>query len=413
MLPKPACERQPPRQRRNESGIATLLALIALSVFSLLSLFLSLDAATEACLSDNAEAHLQAIFAAKSGLEHAGELLNGLEFDDLLRGPDGAYDGSATYLSQAGTHGYRNPLTWVAARALDVDDPAPFVLGLTDDGLLNTGRYGISPGTVLIPLTGVAFRAPRHNGSGLLTTARYFVKVSDNNGEATERALDPEDNPFLDGDGIIVVRSMGVSRTIRETLGVGVHSNAISAFEARFKRTRVFNLDAPMVILANEIAPSGEEVFSGASFRIDGRGRVGLATVDTAVFDGTSPAQALSSALSPEQSDAIQGAGLRPSIQDITASISGDPDRALLLNPDFLWNLVSGPLTRGADRVFVGNQSWVGGDSPDLGSYDPAKEANDPGQKPRLTVVDGDLAINGSYSGAGLLVVREIGRAHV
>ena len=53
----------------------------------------------------------------------------------------------------------------------------------------------------------------------MFTTARYFVKVSDNNGEASERALDPGDSPFVDGDGIVVIRSMAEAKTMRETVG--------------------------------------------------------------------------------------------------------------------------------------------------------------------------------------------------
>jgi hypothetical protein len=379
---------------------------MALSILSLLGFFLSLDAVTELRLSENAEAHVQALIAARSGLEHAGELLKGLDFDDLLSGPDGVSDSSPAYILQARTYGYRNPLTWVLSRSIDIDNPASFVIGMPDDGLFNTGKFGPSPGITLIPMTGVAFMALRASGAGMFTTARYFVKASDNNGEASERALDPGDSPFRDGDGIVVIRSMGVARTVRETVGLGAQDNSVAIYEARYRRSRTFDLDAPLVIVGNEVVPSGSEVFSGSEFRIDGGERIGLAAIDSDASDGTSPAQMISSALRAEQYDTVKGAGLRPSIQDITGSIGADSDRARLLSPGYLWQLANEILPRAADRVYSGNQTWLEGDAPDLGSYDATKAANDPAQEPRVTIIGGDLEISGRFSGAGVLVVR-------
>ncbi len=390
----------------SESGLATLIALIALSVFSLLGLYLSLDAAVEVRLSDNYEAHLQSSVAARAGLEHAGELLRGLEFDDLLKGPDGTYDSDMASLLVARTYAYRNPLPWAEALSLDIGDPSGAIMGLSDDGVLNTGRYGISEGTILIPLSGIAFMAPSSYGSGPIITARYFVKASDNNGEASERARDPEDSPFLDGDGIVVIRSMGVSRTLRETMGTVARYNSVTVFEARYKRTRTLDLDAALVILGNDIAPSGQAMFTGSTFRIDGGSKIGMALIDTVPSDGSFPEQLVTSALGEEQYDTIVGAGIRPSIQDVTGSISTDADRALLLSSGFLWDVANRILMRSADQIFYGNQTWISGDTLDLGLFDVAKEPNDPAQNPRLTIVDGSLEVNGRISGAGLLLVK-------
>ena len=41
-------------------------------------------------------------------------------------------------------------------------------------------------------------------------TARYFVKVTDNNGDASELEADPSDNPFFDGDGIITTADLSM-----------------------------------------------------------------------------------------------------------------------------------------------------------------------------------------------------------
>src|SRR5437762_13664121 len=78
----------PPNSSRQE-GLALLIAVIALSVFSLLGLYVTLNATTEVRMSENYESRQQAGVAARAGLNHARELMRGLEFNDLLRSPDG------------------------------------------------------------------------------------------------------------------------------------------------------------------------------------------------------------------------------------------------------------------------------------------------------------------------------------
>src|SRR5438034_5349564 len=73
----------------HQEGLALLIAVIALSVFSLLGLYMSLDATTEVRISENYESRAQAVLAARAGINHARELMRGLEHNDLLRGPDG------------------------------------------------------------------------------------------------------------------------------------------------------------------------------------------------------------------------------------------------------------------------------------------------------------------------------------
>jgi hypothetical protein len=204
-----------------EEGIAALIALIALSIFTLLGLSMSLNSTTEIRISDNYESQVQASNAALAGLHHGRELLRGLRFDDLLAGPDGAADTSTAYLTQARTPSFRNPMGWTAARSLNILDPSYDLAGHPDDGVLNTGY-----GTPLIPLMGTALTSPNPYGSeaqgnATITTGRYFVKVTDNNGEASEIALDGADNPFFDADYTIIMRSMGISQTVRETGGSG------------------------------------------------------------------------------------------------------------------------------------------------------------------------------------------------
>src|SRR5262245_37533605 len=127
-------------RQRDQEGLATLMALVGLSLFSLLGLYAALNATTEVRISDNYESQVQARFAAQAGLNHAQELLRGLQFGDQLKGPDGVNDTGGVYLAQAKTYSFRNPLSWAALRSLSIVDPAPGLAGVNYDGILNTGR---------------------------------------------------------------------------------------------------------------------------------------------------------------------------------------------------------------------------------------------------------------------------------
>ncbi len=329
MQPSPIGESRPCRSFAGEAGLAAALALTALSIFTLLGLFLALNATMEVRLTDNFEARVQAAYAARAGLRHAGELLSGVEFDDLLRGPDGTWDNSPAYTALARSYGFRNPIDWITARRLDIMNPLDILQGQSDDGLVNTGRYEVKNGTVLIPGIGIPLTAPDPYSAGGLTFARYFVKVSDNNGEAPEVAMDSADNPFLDGDGTIIVRSLGISPRIRETAGATAQINAVAVYEARFKRHRTFDLQSALLVQGNEVVPSGSEMFSGNSFLISaGDDNFGLAVVDTAPGDGISPLQQIVSRLLPEQRPNIRGMERIPSVGDVTRR-PGNPGERL------------------------------------------------------------------------------------
>lgn len=378
-----------------EDGIAVLIALIVLSIFSLVGLYMMLNATTDVRISDNYESHVQARYAALAGLNHARALLRGLDFSSLLKGPDGIYNHSPGYMAEARTFAFRNPVSWATGRSLNIFDPAGDVSGLQDDGII------CAAGTILIPLTGMAQTVPNPYGAGTVTTSRYFVKVSDNNGEATELAGDPSDNPFIDGDGIIVVRSMGVAQTIRETVGAAVRRNSVAVFEARYKHRCTFEFTSPLVIEGNNV----NATFNGNAFSIAGGSSPGIGTIDTVTGDSTHPDQVIRAATAGKGS--ITGGGLpNPSIQDITNSVNLHPEKALLLDPNFLWNFVINVVPQAADYVYNGDQHWSGVSAPYIGSFDSTRPINDPTQDPKIIIVNGDLDVSGNLGGGGLLVVR-------
>lgn len=385
--------------KNNESGSALLLTLIALALLSLLAFFVILNANTEVRISDNFETQIQATYAALAGLNHARVLIRGLAFNDLLRGPDGAYSTSAFYLAQARRLDFRNPINSLTAQSLDISNPAAEFQGVPDDGLISTGFCGNLNGTLLIPVTGIALTSPNPYGPGEIVTSRYFVKVTDNNGHASEISGDPEDNPFVDEDGIVVVRSLGISRTFSEVTGAIRRMNSVAVFEAQFKRLSTFDAGPALAVVGTNVNAS----FAGA-FEISGGAFPGIGTIDTDDSDASYPDQAILAAAGI--SEAITGGGLPiPSVKDISGEIRPDRDRSQLLNPRFLWEFIQTKAPQFADVYLSGDQNWSAGSTPYLGAYDISKPWNAPGQDPRITVVHGNLNITGGFSGGGLLLV--------
>jgi hypothetical protein len=383
----------------NESGSALLIALIALALLSLLSFFVSLGANTEVKISDNFESQVRATYASLAGLNHARVLVRGLSFTDLLRGPDGMYDSSASSLALARQFKFRNPLPLLTVFSLDISNPAAVLSGVPDDGVISTGVWGNSAGTLLIPPSGIALTATNPYGPGRILTARYFVKVTDNNGEASEIAGDSGDDPFTDGDGIVIVRSMGAARTFSEMTGTIQRLNSVAVFEARFKRSSVFDAGPAVTILGTDA--SGH---FASTFAIVGGMSPGIGTIDTDTTDAVNPAQSLLAAAGGF--GLITGGGSSgPSIQEMGSAILSDPERSQLLNPVYLWNFVQISAPRFADLYFNGAQTWTAGATPYLGSFDVSKPWNAPGQDPKITVVNGNLDVTDGFSGAGLLIV--------
>jgi hypothetical protein len=383
-----------------EQGIAVLLALIALSLFSLLGLLMMLNSGTDLRISDNSESQIRASCGALAGLNHSRVLLRGLSFDQQLKGPDGTNDSSISYRAQAKAFGFRNPIPWAIARSLDILNPANDLIGIADDGLINSGYVAGTGGIPLIPLSGLAQMADNPYGFGKMVLSRYFVRVTDNNGAVSELAGDPADNPFYDGDGVVIVRSMGIAQTIREKLGSTRTNDSVVVFEARFKRRSTFSLPAPLVLQGSQV----DTVFAGNDFNIDGGGQPGIGAIDTNPTDSYLPDQLLRTSAAGHGS--IIGGGLpSPSIADVTGRIGGNPDQALLLNSAYLWTFAHSSTPGFADYVFRGDQHWSAASMPYIGSFDIAHPVHAPGQDPKVTLVDGNLSASGDIAGAGLLVV--------
>jgi hypothetical protein len=381
-----------------DEGIALLITIMAISFFSILGLFMMINASTSLQISDNCESQLQASSAALSGLNHARALLRGIPFDDLLKGPDGACDRSLLYLAQARGYAFRNPLSLEIAQSLDVLDPSGSLAGIPDDGLINTGFYGGVDGVSLMPLSGILQSAPNPYGPGTIATSRYFVKVSDNNGDVTEMAGDPDNDPFFDGDGIILIRSMGVAKTQSDSTGLIHRNNSVSVFEARMERFFSFDLGPALVLQGIQINPS----FDGA-YEISGGELPAIGTIDPDPKDGFFPDQTIRTARLGD--GIIAGGNLDPSILDISGQVASSPVKSMLINPDYLWTWTHSKAPKIADYFYEGDQLWSDLNAPYLGFYDAAKPSNAPGQDPKIVVVNGNLHWTGNISGGGLLII--------
>jgi hypothetical protein len=383
---------------QKETGSALLITLLVLCILSLLGFYLAIQANTGLQISDNYETQIQATYAALAGLNHARALIRGLALDDLLKGPDGVYEDSPSYLAQAKGFEFRDPLSLQSAQSMDIFDPV-LLPGVADDGLINTGFFGGSAGRVLIPAAGITLTSANPYGPGQVVTSRYFVKVTDNNGEVSELSGDPSDNPFWDGDGIVIVRSIGISKTLAESAGPSQKLNSVAVFETRFKRNSTFNAGPALTVIGNDVDAS----FQGA-VEISGNEFPGIGTVDTNTGDGIYPDRIVQAAA--EGRSTITGGGqASQSIQDISGRVAASPDLSLLLNPAYLWTFSRTRAPKIADTYLTGDQNWSDGNFPYAGLYDAAKPWNAPGQDPKIVVVDGNLSITGSFSGGGLLIV--------
>jgi type II secretory pathway pseudopilin PulG len=381
-------------QRMNdEQGIAMVLVLIVLSILAVFSAYLFLSSAEELKISDNSESMIQARFAARAGIDHARELLKGLNFSTVLKGPDGTFTNTSSYLTAARTASFRNSAPWALLRSLNIADPSSDVSSLADDGLINNG--GTTP-TVFVPKTGLAFTVANPYGSGTLTTARYFIKVTDNNGEASEIASDSTDSPFIDGDGTIIVRSVGVAKTIVEGSGSSARRNSVAIFESRLMQgSPFFDLGSPAIVIGHDVAAN----FSGNAFSIIGTtAGPGLATIDTDLPDCVAhPANCAVTKLRAATGGKgtitgnCTGATQNQCIMDITLSVRNDPKKSMLMDPVWLYDFANNQVPAVADNIITNGS---------IGTANLGTTSN-----PKITFVQGDLSATGGITGAGILVV--------
>ena len=380
-----------------EAGIALMLTMFALALASVLGLIITMNAITEVRISDNSESHTQAVLAAISGLNHARVAVHRLDFDALLKGPDGIYDTDAAYIKEAKSFGFRLPFSVLTAQTLNIEDPLADIGDAPDDGIINTGALWGVHGTALIPREGIVQWTDKPAGTGQQLLSRYFVKVTDNNGEASELAADAADNPFVDGDGIIIVRSIGIARTFAEATGGVVRRNSVAVFESRLRRATTWDLGPALNILGASV----NAVFTGSP-EISGETSAGIGVLNPSPDGAGFPENLLLEAFA----GIITDGGLPvPSIQDITEEARNDRNKSMLFDAGGLTDFIDRRAPRMADTIYEGDRVWSESSLPFLGFYDKTVPWNDPAQKPSVVLVKGNLTATEGLTGAGVLIV--------
>ena len=382
---------------RKEDGMALVLTMFVLALISILGLAMMMNATMEIMISDNHESRAQAVLAAISGLNHARVVVRGLDFNALLKGSDGVYNTDAAYINEARSFGFRLPISVLTAQKLNIADPRAEIGAAPDDGVISTGALFGAPGMEIIPREGIALWTDNPTGTERLLLSRYFVKVSNNNGEASELAGDATNNPFIDGDGIIIVRSVGISRTFTQVAGESVRRNSVAVFESRLRRAATWDTGPALSILGASV----NAVFTGSP-EISGGTEAGIGVLSTSIVD-TKISEYF---LFETSGESITGGGFpSPSIRDISDETRNDRDKAVLFDAGGLSDFIKRRAPRAADMIYEGDRLWMEADMPFLGFYDKTRPWNDPAQKPYVVLVKGNLIAPEGLSGAGVLIV--------
>jgi hypothetical protein len=362
-----------------------LIVIICSILLTLLGLVLTTSTMTEFASSTEAEAREQALLAADAGFNSVKASLRGKDLTEVLAATTTVNQYIAGYPVPEDEDGLsyfnRNPMAAVEAVNVNFETP-PAAVGTRDVNGLLTPPEGVVVGT-----------------------GRYFAKISDND--------DGDANPLVDADGEIVVRVMGVHRSsAAETQAYGTRSNnAVAIIEASLRRDVSFDFSSPFTVAG----PCMSATISGGSFRLDGAPHdidgnpiAGTAEAGLSLINnnpGGLPADAgcaRSTACSVMGSSASQITGDTgecsggASIQDDTGQVRSSPneDAKNIFDPNWMASVINriGPV---ADRTLSGGHySGIG-----AGSWGTPTN-------PEITVIEGDLTVTGSGSGAGILVVK-------
>jgi len=265
------------RKDAPDCGFTLVAVLFMILLVMALSVYLCLLLANESTTTSSLDSELYSLILAEDGVEYARSLLPHLELNQLLAGLDGKHSGTSTPQ-------WRNPLSFELARGIAPDTWSP----TCDDG------WPASNGSLLLP-----------SGYAAAGGGRFYIRFSNN----------PTESADEDRDGVVLIRSMGVTAANRSGL---FHSsrNNVSLVEASFRQERVFDLPAALVLF-------GE----GANFEWPSEGFEFDGTVNPAV-EAVGSSQMIDSfltSLAPGQGACFPGAGGTPSVRDSTASYMASP----------------------------------------------------------------------------------------
>lgn len=383
----------------SEQGVALLLVIGVVALLTVLALGFTVYTLTDYQMSNEFEAHAEALTIADAGFNRVKASLETQDFTTLLSTAT-AVSQYVTYVEPAvGTAAARNPMAPLEARSINFSSPPSPVSTRQVKGLLT-------------PATGTVF------GGG-----RYFAKLTDNQ---DEQVIGLTDDPDVDLDGTVYLRVMGVRPGAPMELasyGSAV-KNSVAIVEGMMRRDLSFHTTSSFSIYGQNVTSAQgnpTNFFNGSAFDLDGYDHSGWTTASILANHGhggtpSSPGMALIyddpingdaiavvqtiyDSLSPSQRNRIVGQagpyGATPSLTDITADLraSSNSDATNIFDPNFIGNFAK-RVVGVADIKYTGDTS-LSGNNIVLGTS----------AAPVVTVVTGDLDIGGSGSGAGLLVV--------
>lgn len=348
-----------------------MVVLLITVLLSVLGLGLAVSSITHYTVSTEFENHKRALMVADSAFEMVRNGLRGSDLSTLLASTTAVP--YYTQLSASLTDAYRNPLLPLEARAINFASPPAGAGTRTVKGFLTLPQ------------------------GAELGTGRYFARLSDNEGFATE-----DGNPEVDADDIIYLRVMGIQPgPPSEMMSYdSTIKNSVAVIEGLLKRDLSFNMGAPLTFVGPDINSS----FDGNSFDVVGdENHPGISFLndDLQAGDATSAMQSLYNDLRHNQHTNIQGSDDgpydgKPAIQDDTDTVrnSDDPDAANVLDADFLASFAA-RIGFAADTIYPDGMD-LSGSGVELGTSD----------APKIVVAEGDLYLSGNGSGAGILVVQ-------
>lgn len=377
---------------RNQRGVALVVALILAVLMSLFALSLTFSSMREVATSTEFENHEKALLIADAGFNQVKQMLRGHSIDDALRSSGNVplfTGGSATWPTAV-----RMPVLPIDARSIDFESPPGAASARTVTGLMT-------------PPLGQPISTSSYSG-------RFFAKITDNEDEA-EWGL-PND-PTTDHDGFVYLRIVGIHRgRFGEVKTYGSHlKNSVAIVEAQLKRDMTFDLQSPLSLYGQNVSST----FAGNSFNVDGYDHSGMTYdqitggghVDQSLTafpgisclnnspgsgDATNAVTAVKSQLDPQQAGNVIGEGTNPSVQDATQDIrdSPNPDAENIFDGAYLVNFANA-IAGVADYTYP-DGTTLSGENIVLGTP----------ESPKVTVALGDLDLNGTGVGAGIMIVR-------
>ena len=381
----------------DEQGNALLAALMVSMLLAVLALSMSSNIMTDFSMSNDLESQKRALQTADAGNSVLKNSLLGLDLSTTLQAttvvPRYISYPEPTPGTDADNYFQRNPLAPLEVMNVDFENLPSSI------GTRNATGF-------LTPAGGVSL------GSG----ARYFAKITDND--------DGDGDLTTDVDGIILLRTLGVQRLGAGQMSTygGTVKNSLSIIETMIQREKTFDFNAGLTLYGPCAQPAqGGSIFSGNAFEVDGYDHPTMTLSDlsgggghshttggdsagiNAVYDdsGGNDGEALRDCLyddlAANQMDNIEGDnsdyGGDPSLQDGTQAVRDDPnpDATNLFDPTYIMSFIDG-ISAFADTIIPDGTNH----SADMGD-----DAN-----PEITYCPGDCRINGSSSGAGMLIVE-------